>query len=148
MLCVCRLERESEEKRPEGKRTKSYDWGRQTKMPHSPHLPQRLHLCFCSNNTFTTPEGSCPTNPPYSLSGGPCLFNDNESLRLLPHLSPFLPCLSSLNPRSPSLLPATPFWASVFTHTGETLPEFHTQYPLTCHLHLFFSKAHNIFPIL
>lgn len=114
--------RRSQRERPEGKRQEKLRLGmiRQNATLTSP--TPTLHLCVRSAHTFSTPEGSWPANPLIHSQEDPVSSMTMKPLRLRRHLSPSLPRLSPLSPRSPPLLLATPFWASVSTHTGGSLP--------------------------
>lgn len=123
MLGVCRLEEELEEKETRGKKAQRVRAGDDKPKCHTHPLCPSPYL---SVSVATTPlpalRASAQSMPLIHSQENPEISMTMKSLLLLLHLSPFLPCLSCLNPKSPSLLPLTPSWASVFTHTGGTLP--------------------------
>lgn len=162
MLGVCRLEEEIEEKETRGEKAQRVRAGDDKPKCHTHPLCPSPYLSVSAATTplpaLRAPAQSMPLIP---LSGEPWDFNDNEipssttpfqwrrnsfvyyhtSRLSIPAWVPWTlsPLLSS------PLLP--PGHQCSLTQEG-LFPELPTQCPLTCQLHLYFSKALNIFPIL
>lgn len=95
--------RSQRQNRPEEKRHKKFQGrGWYNKMPRSPHLPQ------------------LPRDPPYPLSGGPCLFCDKEIPSSATTLLSFPSLPELLGPWVPSSPPACSLGISVPSHWRES----------------------------
>lgn len=115
---VCKRRKSQRKKRPEEKRHKNLWLGMTNQnATFTPFVPSPPSPVSAAKIPLPPLRAPAPTNPPYPLPGGPISSTMIKSFHLLPYLSPSFPCLSSLNPRSPSrLLVAPSLGISVHSH--------------------------------
>lgn len=92
----------------------------QQNAPFTPFAPAPPSPVWATTTPLLPAEASCPADPPYPLSGGPCLFRDKEIPSSATTLLSFPSLPELLGPWVPSSPPACSLGISAPSHWRES----------------------------